>query len=483
MFVVPPESEQVKGNQSRDDPQVFYSGPADITKGGSAVYTITANSLWAGYSVWMRLRNAPGTTNIGFNSDCSDTNSGFTSWNPESGVLSRTGTFTVYGCSAGAATIYIDIWQAVPGSLQTPLMWTWQFGTDVVLPKVATPTGLNAGLVHWDSVALSWDAATGASEYNVQHRLSTETEWSEIEDLTGTSTTVTSLTHGQIYYFQVRAKGNGTDYSADWSSWSDSLGAWTVRVSISGLADSVKVNEEETFSVIAIGLNTSREYAMSAVADVEAGITGQSGEEDEAPVGLDADDCDTKVARTLVDEDSSSFIWSVTIVGCEKGTAEITAFLYDRTGYDDLEDFQHYTKVHESDASEIEVEEPSPPPATPTPTPTPTATPVPQPDPPGSVQNAELTAGYQEIEVDWDAPESDGGASITEYQVAYERTDITQTFTTETTTSTSITLGSLVNGGDYVVDVRPATTALETETVVVPGWTPVRPRPSTPSLA
>ena len=75
----------------------------------------------------------------------------------------------------------------------------------VTLPPSA-PTNFTVGTITTSSIALSWDAVTGASSYSLSYQTSggAWTPW----PTSGTSTTVTSLTSAAVYNFQLTASSS-----------------------------------------------------------------------------------------------------------------------------------------------------------------------------------------------------------------------------------------------------------------------------------
>ena len=70
-----------------------------------------------------------------------------------------------------------------------------------------------------NSIALSWDAVTNASKYNVEYREASYWRWSPGSDtLTGTTHTVTGLDCESAYQFRVRAYGDGDAYTEMWGA-------------------------------------------------------------------------------------------------------------------------------------------------------------------------------------------------------------------------------------------------------------------------
>ncbi len=89
------------------------------------------------------------------------------------------------------------------------------------------PANLAVGTLGETSVALSWDAVTGAAKYRVEYRVTgtdTETDaetvtWTtDDETLTTTTHTVDELTCGTAHAFQVSSYGDGTTHTAEWSA-------------------------------------------------------------------------------------------------------------------------------------------------------------------------------------------------------------------------------------------------------------------------
>jgi len=78
------------------------------------------------------------------------------------------------------------------------------------------------------SLALSWDAVTGATKYQVDYRLAEAATWTTAADaLTTTTATLAELTCATAYEVRVRAYGSGAGYAATWSAPSAALAATT----------------------------------------------------------------------------------------------------------------------------------------------------------------------------------------------------------------------------------------------------------------
>jgi regulation of enolase protein 1 (concanavalin A-like superfamily) len=76
------------------------------------------------------------------------------------------------------------------------------------VPAPAAPTGLAATGGN-TQVALTWNAASGATSYNVKRATTSGGPYSTVTNLTGTSFTDTGLTNGTTYYYVVSALNVG----------------------------------------------------------------------------------------------------------------------------------------------------------------------------------------------------------------------------------------------------------------------------------
>ncbi len=71
-------------------------------------------------------------------------------------------------------------------------------------------SGLNASSIAQTTATLNWSAASGATSYNLQRKLSTSSTWTTVTGLTTTSYNVTGLTANSTYNFQVQTVCGGT---------------------------------------------------------------------------------------------------------------------------------------------------------------------------------------------------------------------------------------------------------------------------------
>ncbi len=93
-------------------------------------------------------------------------------------------------------------------------------GTTTIPVAPAVPSGLAATSSQGTQVPLTWSAVAGATEYQVQYRLNGSGGWTSTGWQTGTGVTVTGLTTGTTYEFQVQAHNAGGN-----SAWSASVTA------------------------------------------------------------------------------------------------------------------------------------------------------------------------------------------------------------------------------------------------------------------
>ena len=70
-----------------------------------------------------------------------------------------------------------------------------------------TPAGYSIGTIAPTSIALTWTASAGANSYDVSYQVSGATSWTDFEQVSTAGTTVTGLTAGTSYLFQITAIG------------------------------------------------------------------------------------------------------------------------------------------------------------------------------------------------------------------------------------------------------------------------------------
>ncbi|MFE4607859.1 chitinase [Streptomyces niveus] len=123
-------------------------------------------------------------------------------WTPgESGWKQLTTTFRT-GASTRAVTVYTHGWYGQSAYLVDDVSVFGPDGGgggDPDPQAPGTPAGLGVGAVTSSSVALSWNAVSGATGYNIYR------DGTKVQTATGTSATVTGLAAATSYQFQVSA--------------------------------------------------------------------------------------------------------------------------------------------------------------------------------------------------------------------------------------------------------------------------------------
>ncbi|MEW2071475.1 glycoside hydrolase family 18 protein [Streptomyces sp. NPDC007346] len=118
-------------------------------------------------------------------------------WTQSTGAWKQLTTSFTTGPSTTSVNVYTHGWYGSPAHYVDDLTLVGPGGDPVVVPAV--PAGLKTTAITSTSVALSWNAVSGASGYNV-YRGGTK-----VATATGPSATVTGLTASTAYSFQVAA--------------------------------------------------------------------------------------------------------------------------------------------------------------------------------------------------------------------------------------------------------------------------------------
>ncbi|CAO0828569.1 chitinase OS=Streptomyces microflavus OX=1919 GN=Smic_61450 PE=3 SV=1 [Streptomyces microflavus] len=118
-------------------------------------------------------------------------------WTQSTGAWKQLTTSFTTGPSTTSVSVYTHGWYGTPAHYVDDLTLVGPGGDPVVLPAV--PSGLRTTAVTSSSVALSWNAVSGATGYNV-YRGGTK-----VATATGPSATVTGLAASTAYSFQVTA--------------------------------------------------------------------------------------------------------------------------------------------------------------------------------------------------------------------------------------------------------------------------------------
>lgn len=118
-------------------------------------------------------------------------------WTQSTGAWKQLTTSFTTGPSTTSVSVYTHGWYGTPAHYVDDLTLVGPGGDPVVVPAV--PAGLGTTAITSSSVALSWNAVSGATGYNV-YRGGTK-----VASATGPSATVTGLTASTAYSFQVTA--------------------------------------------------------------------------------------------------------------------------------------------------------------------------------------------------------------------------------------------------------------------------------------
>ncbi|MBT2378285.1 chitinase [Streptomyces sp. CB00316] len=118
-------------------------------------------------------------------------------WTQSTGAWKQLTTSFTTGPSTTSVSVYTHGWYGTPAHYVDDLTLVGPGGDPVVVPAV--PAGLRTTAITSSSVALSWNAVSGATGYNV-YRGGTK-----VATATGPSTTVTGLAASTAYSFQVTA--------------------------------------------------------------------------------------------------------------------------------------------------------------------------------------------------------------------------------------------------------------------------------------
>ena len=287
--------------------------------------------------------------------------------------------------------------------------------TDVDEPPDAPAAPTVAG-ASGTSVSVSWTApdVTGKpalSDYDVQYKLTTETDWTDHGFTgTGTSTTITGLTEGETYNVQVRA--TNAEGTSDWSATGSGTPSNSVPV-FTNQATAATVPENSADGTKVQTGNPAQDLAITA--------TDADGDTLTYTLDTDSDklfDIDSSTGAITVKVDSGSAL-------DHEASSSITATV---TASDGTATTDHNVTITVSDENE--------PPAAPgAPT----------------VSGASGTS----VSVTWTAPDVTGKPAISDYDVQYKLMSETNwTDASYDGTGTTTTITGLANETTYNVQVR-----------------------------
>lgn len=113
-----------------------------------------------------------------------------------------------------------------------------------------TPSGLSSGSVSNTSVTLSWSVVSGAVQYDLRYRTSGATSWTNVNNQTGTSLSLTGLTENTAYEWQVRTEcsDQNSNYSStqNFTTTSSTPGACTPGTNLARSATIASFSEQQS---------------------------------------------------------------------------------------------------------------------------------------------------------------------------------------------------------------------------------------------
>ena len=162
------------------------------------------------------------SSNLGFNSVTLswDAVSGITQYkltytdgSTSNSVITTNTSANITGLSSGAAYTW-QVQSVCP--LNNNIFSTGASGSFTTLSCTA-PSNLSSTNVLMDRATMTWDAVTGAAGYGLRFREQGTTTWATINNISGTSRTVYSLSHSTTYEFELRTICSSSSTSS-WTS-------------------------------------------------------------------------------------------------------------------------------------------------------------------------------------------------------------------------------------------------------------------------
>ena len=357
-------------------------------------------------------------------------------------------------------------------------------------PAAPTVTVLSATSLSVSWTAPSDDGGETITGYDLQYRETGTTDWTQVDDQTGTSYTITGLSAGTEYEVQVRATNSLGD--SDWStsgtatttstapdtptltvtvrsatsllaSWSEpddngeTITGYDLQYRETGTSDWTQVSDQTGTSYTITGLSLETEYEVQVRATNSVGDSGWSSSEtatttSTVPYTPDAPTVTVRSATSLLvswtapSDDGGETITGYDLQYRETGTSDWTQ-VDDQTG-------TSYTITGLSLETEYEVQVratnslgdsgwSSSEAATTTST---------VPYAPAAPTVTVLSPSS--VSVTWSAPSDDGGETITGYDLQYRETGTSDWTQVDDETGTSYTITGLSAGTEYEVQVR-----------------------------
>ena len=291
------------------------------------------------------------------------------------------------------------------------------------------PTGLTATSGN-AQVSLSWTAPAGTggsaiTDYAIQYKIASASQWSTFADgtSTGTTATVPGLTNGTTYQFRistVNSAGNSTP--------------------------SVVASATPILPITVPGAPTGL-TATSGNAQVSLSWT--------APAGTGGSAITDYAIQYKI---ASASQWSTFADGTSTGTTATVPGLTNGTTYQ-----FRISAVNSAGNS--------------TPSVVASATPILPITVPGAPTGLTATSGNAQVSLSWTAPAGTGGSAITDYAIQYKIASASQwsTFADGTSTGTTATVPGLANGTEYQFRISTVNSAGSSTPSVVASATPILP--------
>ena len=357
-------------------------------------------------------------------------------------------------------------------------------------PSAPTVTVLSA-----TSLSVSWSAPSDdggetITGYDLQYRETSTSDWTQVDDETGTSYTITGLSAGTEYEVQVRATNSLGD--SDWStsgtakttstapdtptlsvtvrsatsllaSWSEpddngeTITGYDLQYRETDTSDWTQVSDQTGTSYTITGLSLETEYEVQVRATNSVGDSGWSSSEtatttSTVPYTPDAPTVTVRSATSLLvswtapSDDGGETVTGYDLQYRETGTSDWTqvddqtGMSYTITGLSLETEYEVQVRatnsVGDSGWSSSEAA-------------TTTSTVPYAPDAP-----AVTVLSPSSVSVTWSAPSDDGGETITGYDLQYRETGTTDWTQVSDETGTSYTITGLSAGTEYEVQVR-----------------------------
>jgi hypothetical protein len=122
------------------------------------------------------------------------------------------------------------------------------------------PTGLASSAITSTSATVSWGAVSGATDYNLQWKLTSASTWTTVSAIATTTSNLTGLTANSSYDFQVQANCSGTASAYSTAS------SFTTSVAGGGCVDTNEPNNTRT-TASAITVGTAKLSELSTSTD------------------------------------------------------------------------------------------------------------------------------------------------------------------------------------------------------------------------